>query len=111
MNNGTIKRIDIKEFREFGYLQEVNRQFFHPRGLALEVNVDNDGNESLGGIWDYRDDPQGIIYGFDESNNERLNIALEKKKRVEEAYRKSSLIRQLELQFVQEPIQKDLYEV
>ena len=85
MNNGTIKRIDIKEFREFGYLQEVNRQFFHPRGLALEVNVDNDGNESLGGIWDYRDDPQGIIYGFDESNNERLNIALEKKKRVEEA--------------------------
>lgn len=79
--------------------------------MALEVNVDNDGNESLGGIWDYRDDPQGIIYGFDESNNERLNIALEKKKRVEEAYRKSSLIRQLELQFVQEPIQKDLYEV
>lgn len=32
-----INRIDIKEFRELGYLQEVNRLFFHRLGLALEV--------------------------------------------------------------------------
>jgi len=57
------KYIDIKEFREEGYLQELNRQFLHPLGLALEVQVDEDTEkERLGGVWDYRDDPEGIIF-------------------------------------------------
>jgi hypothetical protein len=60
-----IKRIDIKEFRERGYLQEVNRRFFHPLGMTLEVNTAEDGTETLGGIWDYRDDPEGMVYGPD----------------------------------------------
>lgn len=55
--------MDIKEFRAKGLLQEANRLFFHPRGLALEVVVDDDTKEEkLGGIWDYRDDPVGIFY-------------------------------------------------
>lgn len=58
-----IKRMDIGEFREFGFLQEVNRLFFHPLGLALEIVIEEDGTEHLGGIWDYRDDPEGLIYG------------------------------------------------
>lgn len=59
-----IKRISIKEFRALGFLQEANRQFFHPHGLALEVVIDDEtGEERLGGIWDYRDDPEGILYG------------------------------------------------
>lgn len=57
-----IKRIDIKEFRDEGYLQEVNRQFLHPLGLALEVVQDPDGSERLGGVWDYRDDPDGMCF-------------------------------------------------
>lgn len=57
-----IKRIDIKEFREQGYLQELNRQFLHPLGMALEIIIDDDGNEKLGGVWDYRDDPEGMLY-------------------------------------------------
>jgi len=58
-----IKRIDIKEFRESGLLAELNRTFLHPLGLALEVVIDDEtGKETLGGIWDYRDDPEGIIY-------------------------------------------------
>ena len=58
-----MKYMDIKEFREEGYLQEVNRLFLHPLGLALEVVVDNDtGKERLGSVWDYRDDPDGIVY-------------------------------------------------
>jgi len=57
-----ITRMDIREFRERGYLQELNRRFLHPLGLALEVVVDEDGSESLGGIWDYRSDPEGIRY-------------------------------------------------
>lgn len=58
-----IKRIDIKEFREMGLLSEVNRTFFHPLGLALEVILEEDGTEKLGGIWDYREDPEGMLYG------------------------------------------------
>lgn len=57
-----IKRIDIAEFRRLGFLQEVNRQFLHPLGLALEVHIESDGTERLGGVWDYRDDPEGITY-------------------------------------------------
>jgi hypothetical protein len=62
-----VKRIDIKEFREKGFLQEANRQFFHPLGLALEIIIDDDTGEvkSLGGVWDYRDDPEGMFYGND----------------------------------------------
>lgn len=57
-----IKKIDVKEFRALGFLQEVNRKFFHPLGLALEVIVDIDGTETLGGIWDYRGDPEGMFF-------------------------------------------------
>lgn len=57
------KYLDIAELRLAGYLQEVNRQFFHPLGLALAVVVDPDGTEHLGMIWDYREDPEGIIFG------------------------------------------------
>lgn len=57
-----VKRIDIAEFRREGYLQEVNRRFLHPLGLALEVVVADDGTERLGGIWDYREDPEGIYF-------------------------------------------------
>ena len=64
MNNKELKinRMDIKEFREKGFLHEANRLFFHPLGLALEVEIDTAGNEKLGGIWDYRDDPEGITF-------------------------------------------------
>lgn len=57
-----INRIDIAEFRRLGLLQEVNRLFFHPRGLALEVVMEEDGTERLGGVWDDRDDPEGFVY-------------------------------------------------
>jgi hypothetical protein len=57
-----VKHMDIAEFRSKGYLQELNRRFLHPLGLALEVVIEEDGSERLGGIWDYRDDPEGIWY-------------------------------------------------
>jgi hypothetical protein len=60
-----IKRIDIKEFRELGFLQELNRQFLHPLGMAMEIVVEDDGTERLGGIWDSREDPEGFVFaGF-----------------------------------------------
>lgn len=60
-----IKRMEIKEFREMGLLPELNREFLHPLGLALEIVIDDDGNEKLGGIWDCRDDPEGILYSVE----------------------------------------------
>jgi len=43
-----IKYMDAKEFKELGYLQECNRQFFHPHGLALELtSVDEGGDTPL----------------------------------------------------------------
>lgn len=60
-----VKHIDIKEFREQGYLSELNRRFLHPLGLALSVKVDDDGSETLDGVWDYREDSEGMLFGGD----------------------------------------------
>jgi hypothetical protein len=60
------KKLDVKHFKAMGYLQELNRQFLHPIGLALSVKVDDEtGEETLDYIVDSRDDPEGII--FDDS--------------------------------------------
>src|SRR4051812_36826368 len=58
-----IKKMDIKEFVEKGFLQEANRLFFHPIGMALEVEINDNGEYKFGGIWDYREDEEGILYG------------------------------------------------
>jgi hypothetical protein len=72
-----IKYIDIKEFRERGYLQEANRRFFHPLGLSLEITSEEDGSEHLSGVWDLREDPEGIIfdkgYGLDVDKAEAID--------------------------------------
>lgn len=61
-----IKKMTVAEFRELGYLQELNRKFLHPLGLALEVRLSPDGHERFSNeVWDYRDDPEGLIYGPD----------------------------------------------
>jgi len=76
-----IKRISIKEFRALGYLQEVNRLFLHPLGLALDVKIDEDGTETLGDVWDARDNPEGILFAFDDPNfssQQRLSNAKQK---------------------------------
>lgn len=66
-----IKQISIKEFRKLGFIQEINRRLLHPCGLALEVVIDPEtGKEILGGVWDYRDDPEGMYY-----KNEELSRA------------------------------------
>lgn len=76
----TKKQMDIDEFVEFGYLQEVNRRFFHPLGLALEAHKPRhydivtkkrlaDGEMEICGVCDQRSDPEGII--FDEVDPEK----------------------------------------
>lgn len=61
-----IKHMDIKEFCDLGFLQEVNRLVLHPCGLALEVTVDDDDETKqwISGVWDYRDDPEGVYFDW-----------------------------------------------
>src|ERR1700744_1597768 len=60
-----IKYMDIDEFADDGFLQEANRQFFHPLGLALEVSDPNQtGKYDTIRIWDYREDPEGMLFGY-----------------------------------------------
>jgi len=54
--------IDPKEFVDFGHLQELNRGYLHPLGMALAVLEEDDGSVSLAGIIDHRDDPEGMIF-------------------------------------------------
>jgi hypothetical protein len=52
-----IKYLDAQTFRDDGYLQEANRGFFHPLGLALELSSDGTLR-----VWDCRDDAEGIRF-------------------------------------------------
>lgn len=83
LSSGTpIKRMSVREFRERGYLQELNRRFLHPLGLAIEVALDPDGEERFGNVWDYRDDPEGLIYApgmIDPDKAARIQLEAQRK--------------------------------
>lgn len=106
-NKLEIKKIDIKEFRESGYLQEANRRFFHPLGLALEVSIEN-GEELISGVWDYREDREGIYYDIKNSDTERKEIFLKNKNFIDSQLKERGDIRQSELGFKIEPIENSL---
>lgn len=74
----TTGMMPIQEFVDGGWLQEANRQFFHPRGLALAVSYDDNGNCTLYGIYDSRNDPEGFSYGFEPSLEKALNVERER---------------------------------
>jgi len=82
------KYMNITEFRESGLLQEVNRRFFHPMGLALAVGESSDGSEVVAGIWDFRDDPEGIFFQdgiIQEAKVKRVDEMFEAKREHREA--------------------------
>lgn len=72
--NNNIKRMCLKEFREIGLLQEVNRKFFHPLGFALEVIIDEEDENKIlfGGIQDYRDDNEGIFFNKEDIDFDKI---------------------------------------
>ena len=85
------KSISVREFVEFGYLQELNRGFFLFLGSALAVSVDEQtGEYSLSDIiWDHRADLEGIIYGLDSlpesGKSQRITAERERRRPVREA--------------------------
>lgn len=128
MGSDEIKYLDIAAFRDEGYLQEANRQFFHVLGLALEwaggldreaverllanagiqfgrdavdncmalVRVLGLDKPRLSGVWDYRDDPEGINYGPG-------TISVLKFKKVRDEMRTKSLYRKENLGYIVQP--------
>lgn len=96
-------RIDIKEFRELGLVAEINRRILHPLGLALEVQVDDEtGAESLGGVWDFRDDPEGIYY--DDGDAEYIAGIAVKAARVERIWAEREPARVEALGYMVQPV-------
>lgn len=89
--------MEVEEFWREGYLQELNRQFLHPLGLALEVSQADDGTVTLGGIWDCRDDPEGIIFVDDGPDPEKA-------KRIEQESSVKALLREAALGYVIQPV-------
>lgn len=103
--DGTNNKMNIIEFRTKGYLQEVNRRFFHPLGIALEIILnDETGEEKLGGIWDYRSDEEGIYYNIKESDEERINRFKRNKAFIDNEFEVRNKIRKEKLGFEIEPI-------
>lgn len=90
--------ISIAEFRERGYLQEVNRRLLHPLGLALEVTMDEAGTEHLSGVWDYRTDPEGITFGGEDPDRRR------KEQTIQHEWDLRAQVRQDRLGYVIQPI-------
>jgi len=107
-----IKRIDIKEFREEGYLQELNRQFLHPLGLALEVIInDETGEETLGGVWDYREDLEGMYYALDNpsfTSNARLAGFIKRYRNISKLQKVRKICREISLGFWIEPVPNEI---
>lgn len=58
--------MDLKEFREFGYLQEANRRFFHPLGLALGVVEEHLTGTRYLVVQDHRGNQEGMIFAQDD---------------------------------------------
>lgn len=81
------KYMKIKEFIEKGYLQELNRRFLHPLGLALEI-VENNSEFKLNGIIDCRKDKEGISFNLKNSNSERKLKFIKNFKFIEKEFNK-----------------------
>ena len=56
------KKADLAELREHGVLQEVNRQFFHPLGLALAFTFGDDGHPTGEVLVLETEDSEGIAF-------------------------------------------------
>lgn len=87
-----MKYLSLKEFRDLGYLQEANRQFFHPLGLALGFRINEETEDiEFDRIWDSRDSEGGISYGIDDERAEKfiLNaLYVENERKKKEEFRK-----------------------
>ena len=57
-----VKKMNVKEFVERGFLFELNRSVLHPMGLAMYVTDGVLSPMVLGGIINSMDDPDGFVF-------------------------------------------------
>ena len=95
------KTMDLDEFMQVGLLQEINRKFLHPMGLALSVSVNKESGkvEGFGPIWDFRDDPEGMRF-------EDYVISKDKVDRVEKMFVAKKEVREKVLGYHVQPSEK-----
>lgn len=61
-----LKTVTPKELLDWGLIFEINRSVLHPLGLAIAVEMTEKGEVFFSnGVWDSRDDPEGIIFAKD----------------------------------------------
>lgn len=93
-------KVPIKEFREMGLVQEINRRLLHPLGMALAVEInDVTGREHIVGIIDHRNDPEGMVFADLDTDEAR-----EKYEKVQEEWEKRTQPRASGLGFMVQPI-------
>ena len=89
-----MDRLSNKDFRDQGYLSEINRVCLHPLGLTLAF--DPETNELF--VLDGRDDPEGIVFG-----DECMDDVTKKSKLVTSEYSKRAIVRFRGLGFIIQP--------
>ncbi len=99
-----MNEMSLQEFQAKGYLQELNRKFLHPLGLAMAVQQNSDGTVEFGAIQDHRDSEEGVYFDIENSDDDRKEIF-----KVRENYINSQMATRLgrrvgALGFVNEPI-------
>ncbi len=97
-----IKRITPKEFRDLGYLQDVNRRYFHLLGMALEVEIHEDGKVEFSAVWDCRDDPEGMAFADEDWTREKVDVA--RSREIDDDRERIAGERQERLGFVIQPL-------
>ena len=101
------RQLSAAEFRKRGYLQEVNRRFLHPLGLAMFIDKDPDtGEESLGGVYDCQDEAEGVYYGWP-AGSDGARIMGERAREVEAEWAARSHPRTEKLGFMVQPVEAD----
>ena len=105
MDSKKIKRMTPKEFRELGLLQEVNRQFLHPIGLALETVIEDDESEHFGSVWNYLDDPEGMAFGTVDTTSEEAKNRIKKAETVKTMFEAKRKAREEQLGWHIQPIE------
>lgn len=74
----------MSTFRDAGLLWIINKQVFHPHGLALSLEFDDNGTVTAWSVWK-DNEPWGFT---PEDDNESFNKLQEFLKELEEAYGK-----------------------
>ena len=99
-------KLSMKSFVEDGFLQEVNRQFFHGLGLAMEVK--KTGNEyEFSGLWDFRQIKGGILFDEKAINNP---VFIARTNKIKEIQKVNNSLRKQAYNEVRQSIPKNIEE-